>query len=267
MLIDMFSPHWLDELTDRASGLDASNRLFLLVDGAFVPGLHKVIQTDRKLLLFALLPGCSDSARDVSPFLVPYDPDEKELSALLRRCNRWPMLSLVETTESIEELAARLAAWCVVEAEGQRFNFRFPDTRRLPAIVQTLTQEQRGSFAGRIKRWTYVDRAGQWKDLPNLRYAEPVAADPVLDARQFARLVDDSRADEFMVLLRNRGNDVFRAPSRSHALLSVALRTASIAQLPEDDVPQWCEWFWKQVQVHDDSAAALLMQDWMSRST
>jgi hypothetical protein len=267
MLIDIFSTRWIEELNERASGLDASSRLFLLIDGAFVPGLHNVIRVDQKALLFALLQGCNETAQDVSPFLVSYDPNEKQLRALLQRCNRWPMLSLIETAESMEELAVRLAAWCVVEADGQRFNFRFPDTRRLPAIIETLTQQQRGSFAGRIKRWTYVDRAGQWKDLSNVSCAEPVAADPVLDAHQFARLVDDRRADEFMVSLRNRGYDVFKAPSRSHSLLTVALRTASIAQLADDDIPQWCEWVWRQYQIHDDTAAALLMQSWMNRST
>jgi hypothetical protein len=67
---------------------------------------------------------------------------------LLDKCSGWPMMCAIETPESQAELAARLAAWCVVEVDDQRFNFRFPDTRRLPAIFDALTPTQRAEFAG-----------------------------------------------------------------------------------------------------------------------
>lgn len=79
-------------------------------------------------------------------------------------------------------------------------------------------------------------------------------------------LVDDSRADELLVLLRDRGHDVYGSPSRSHALLAIALRAAFAARLGEDDVPQWCEWFWKHDTLHDDIAAASLLQSWRKES-
>jgi hypothetical protein len=262
MLIDNFSDRWIEELNQFASNRDASEQLFLLVDGAFSPGLHRMIESDEKALLFALRPGCNNAVRDASPFLVPYSPNEKKLRTLLKRCNRWPMLSAIVTTESLHSFAMRLAAWCVVEADGQRFNFRFPDTRRLPAILQTLTPPQRGALSGPMKRWTYIDRSGRWKTLPHLECAEHTPIDPVLDAHQFACLLDDSRADELMVLLRNRGHDVFKTPSRSHALLTVAVKAAFAAKLDDDEMPRWCAWYWKKDQLYDDTAAAFQMQSW-----
>lgn len=262
MLTDNFSAGWIEELNQYASSLEVSSQLFLLLDGAFLPGLHRIVRTDRIALLFALRPGCSEAARDASPFLVPYDPNDKRLRTLLQRCHRWPMLSVIETAERLNSLAVRLAAWCVVEADGQRFNFRFADTRRLPAIFQTLTPIQRGAFSGPMKRWTYINRGGQWKALPHLGCEEHTSPAPVLDAHQFAYLVDDSRVDELTVLLRHRGHDVFKTPSRSHALLTVAVKAASMAKLADDEMPRWCEWFWKQDQLYDDTAALLQMQTW-----
>jgi hypothetical protein len=75
---------------------------------------------------------------------------------------------------------------------------------------------------------------------------------------QFAALVDDSRIDESLVLLRDRGHDVYRRPSRSHALLAEALCAAAKAGLDERELLGWCEWFWRQDQLScSDTAEAL----------
>lgn len=126
---------------------------------------HKKLASERKAVLFALLPGCSEEAADASPFLTPFDPADKTLKALLRRCDRWPMLSVIATPESIEQLVRRLSAWCVIEVDGQAFNFRFPDTRRLPAIVDVLNPTQRAQFLGPATGWTYIGRNGCWHAL------------------------------------------------------------------------------------------------------
>lgn len=266
MLIDAFAEGWIEHLNECATALHSSSCLYLLIDGAFIPGLHKSLPPDRKALLFASLPGCSEVSKDASPLLVAYERDDKQRKALLQRCTRWPMLSAIETPESLYRLAARLAAWCVVEADGQCFNFRFPDTRRLPAIFKALTLQQRAAFTGPMKRWSYMSRDGRWMDLPVEGEGDDGVADPVLDERQFASLVDDGRADELLVLLRDRGHDVFGSPSRSHALLTIALRAALVAGLDEDDVFPWCEWSWKHDQLHDDTDPASLLQSWRKES-
>jgi len=266
MLIDAFCDGWTEEMDQRERTLGRSCQLVLLVDGAFIAGLHKSVEVDQKALLFASLPGCSELAMDASPFLTRYRRDRRELRTLLQRCNRWPMLSAIETPESLEHLATRLAAWCVVEADGLRFNLRFPDTRRLPAIFATMTPQQRAAFAGPMQRWSYIGRNGHWSDLPlHGRDGEGVA-EPILDERQFANLVDDSGVDERLVLLRDRGHDVFRRPSRSYALLVTALRAARVGRLADEDVLLWCEWFWKQDELHDDQATVSLLQSWRKES-
>jgi hypothetical protein len=266
MFIDAFAQDWLDDLDARAEQIAPSHRLYLLLDGAFVPGLHKMLARDRKVSLFAALPSCTRQAVDASPFLTPFDSADKTLRSLLRRCNRWPMVSVIETPESLEQLARRLSAWCVVESDGQNFNFRFPDTRRLPAIFSTLNPEQRARFAGPAQSWSYVGRDGQWCKLRVEGSGTEIVVDPILDEHQFAILVGDSEADELMVLLSDRGHDVLHHPSRSHALLSSALRAARIAGLTDEELPGWCEWFWQEDQLCEEPDVAAMLQTWRRTS-
>ena len=236
--------------------------VYLLIDGAFAPGLHKLLEENAKSLLFESLPGCTGETKDVSPFLTLWNADDKRLRNLLRRCDRWPMVSAIETPESRKELSGRLAAWCIVEADGLRFNFRFPDTRRLPAIFRTLTRAQRAQMAGPAVRWSYVSRDGQWRELEVAASATGIASEPTLDQHQFGTLVDDSRADELMTLLPDRGHDPYRHSSRSHALLTAALQAAARAKLGDRLTVKWCEWFWQADQLHDASSTATLLADW-----
>lgn len=262
MLIDAFNENCLDLLDTRAAELTAQNRLYLLIDGAFVPGLHKTLPTESKSLLFASLPGFSDDAADASPFLTPYIHDDKRMRSLLRRCSGWPMLSLVETPESLAQLAARLSAWCIVEADDQRFNFRFPDTRRLPAIFRTLDFAQRAQFAGPAVRWSYIGRDSGWYELDVAGVDAESMTNPVLDRRQFAALVDDSRVDEMLLRLGDRGYEVGKHPSVSHARVAAALLVAVLARLVDDDDLDWCEWYWRHAETGQDCAANAAFQIW-----
>lgn len=267
MFIDAFSIQWLDDLHARAAQLAPADRLYVLVDGAFVPGLHKKLASERKAILFALLPGCSEEAGNASPFLTPFDPADKTLKALLQRCDRWPMLSVIATPESLGQLARRLAAWCVIEGDGQVFNFRFPDTRRLPAIVDVLNPIQRAQFLGPATGWTYIGRDGCWHALSVESSSECAADKPVLDERQFAVLAGDSHADELMALLGDRGHEVYSRPSRTHALLSAALGAARKAGMGDHSLIEWCEWFWKQDLLCEEAAVANMLQTWRRTSS
>lgn len=257
MLIDVYDDTWFDGLGARLAALPSGQGLHLLIDGAFVPGLHRQVKLERKSVLFESLPGCNAGTKDVSPFLVPFEGADRQMRALLERCERWPMVSLIETPEPLEALARRLAAWCIVEADGQRFNFRFADARRLPAIFRTLNARQRAELAGPALSWSYVTRFGGWDELVLEAGASGIAAAPELDPRQFAALVDDSRIDELLALLRDRGHDVYRRPSRSHALLAEAL-TAAGDGLDDRELLGWCEWFWRQDQLSCSDTAEVL---------
>lgn len=263
MFIDAYNDGWFNVLRARRVELPARHRLYLLIDGAFVPGLYKQVRLGDIALLFDALPACTTQAKDVSPFLIPFLVDDKHFRALLAQCEGWPMVSLIETTEPIEALAQRLSAWCIVEADGQRFNFRFADTRRLPAIHRTLDERQRAQLAGPARRWSYVTREGGWADLAlSAGDQVDVAAAAVLDERQFAALVDDSRLDELLSLLHDRGHEVDRHPSRSHALLAQAFHAAAAANLGDSELLGWCEWFWRHDQLSGNETVIAALSDW-----
>lgn len=243
MLIDSFQSDWQSDLNRRHESLPPGARAVLLIDGAFVPKIFRQLGSAcMPVLLFEFLPACSKEAKDVSPFVVSFDPKDKSLVRLLARCSGWPMLSVLTTHESVEQLAKRLAAWCIVEVDGQNFNFRFPDTRRLPVIFETLTQQQRRELIGNAIEWHYIRRDGRWSSLP----LEPsttslsISDKAILDASQFGRLVKDSEPDEMWVQLLDRGVRTRLLPSQRHALLSNALQAADKDELDEILKIAWC---------------------------
>jgi len=243
MLIDPFLPKWQSDLNRLHTALPHGASLMLLIDGAFVPKTFQQLGNEcQPILLFELLPGCSREAKDVSPFIVQFAPRDKSLARLLSRCSGWPMLSALATYESAEELAKRLAAWCIVEADGQSLNFRFPDTRRLPAIFDTLTQQQRGELLGNAIGWHYIGREGGWSSLPLEPSTIPLSIPDktTLNVRQFGQLLKDSEPDEMWVQLLDRGVQTNLLPSQRHALLSNALHVADKNGLGDLLKIAWC---------------------------
>lgn len=267
MYIDAYSSDWFDAIQARIEQRPSTLATYLLVDGAFVPGLHRQGTFERKALLFESLPACTKKTKDVSPFLIPVEGAGKPIRRMLEQCNRWPMVSVIDTSEPMEALSQRLAAWCIVEADGQRFNFRFPDTRRLPGIHRALSATQRGQLLGPAVRWSYVARDGRWAELPTEPVASDIASDPVLDPRQFAALVDDSRIDELLSLLSSRGRAVYRQPSRSHSLLAEAFRVAAHARLADDEMLDWCDWCWMHDQLLGEASAESALAAWRSTTS
>jgi hypothetical protein len=218
---------------------------------------------DAPRLLFEELPGCNDKTRDVSPFLVRYHGTNPALNALLGKCSGFPMVSAIETIESQPELAARLAAWSVVQVDGQHFNFRFPDTRRLQGIFDALTSKQRSEFAGPATRWSYVDRSGVWQELPVNGMPGPIAAQPELDDQQFAVLVADSEADEVIAMLQYRGH-VTGQHSRCYSSVSRALKIARRSALDLTSKVSWCERCLLDGLDEGDTQAAMQLAQWAS---
>jgi hypothetical protein len=246
MLIDKFQDQWLDRLNVHADGAKDTSNTYLLIDGVFIPGFYRLVNavlpsSDSLTLLFESLPACSDSTRAVSPFITPYATSNKRLQNLLRQCSGWPMVSAVETTESQSELTARLAAWCVVEADKSRFNLRFPDTRRLAGIYEVLTAKQQMELSGPATRWSYVDRYGSWADLKVMGTPSSMTDRPELDAEQFAQLVSASEVDEVISLLANRGYVNISRASHTYTAVSIALRSANVAGLDPRLKVDWCE--------------------------
>jgi hypothetical protein len=246
MLIDKFDDQWLDQLNANVQGAKDSNKTYLLIDGVFIPGFYRSVNAvlpspDSTTLLFDSLPACSDATRLVSPFIAPYAPCNHRLQILLRQCSGWPMVSALETPEIQSELTARLAAWCVVQADNGRFNLRFPDTRRLAEIYEVLAEKQRMELSGPATRWSFVDRFGGWVDLKVMGAPSSTANLPTLDRNQFVQLVNASKVDEVVSILANRGYGITGRASRTYTTVSIALRSAKIAGLDPKLNVEWCE--------------------------
>jgi len=243
MLIDPYQAGWELELAKWHTALPKDMNLFLLVDGAFVQGLFRQLAgVCKPVLLFESLPGCAEETRDVSPFLVPFSADERSLARVLGRCNGQPMLSAIATTDNIERLGQQLAAWCIVEVDGQCFNLRFPDTRWLPAIVDVLTSAQRYAFVGDACSWHFIGRDGAWHSLPLQAHVDPSSEveRAVLNEVQFTQLVVDSESDEMWSRLQYRGVDWYGLPSHRHQLLSGSIALAREHGLDETLTLRWC---------------------------
>lgn len=263
MMIDPYNETWPAQLEEKLKQMRDGANMYLLIDSAFVPGLFRSRELEGKIaLLFEALPACSEAARDVSPFLVPVECVTRSLAWLLNKCSGWPMVSAVETTESLTELCSRLAAWCVIEVDNQRFNFRFPDTRRLPKIFATLTPQQRVELTGPASQWSYIGRDGHWNQLNVDGAAAEVAAQPVLDDAQFCALVGDSEPDEVLVQLAYQGFEPTGLPSLHHAIVCMALRIADVGKLVQELRVDWCEFVLKNQKTLNESDAESSLAEW-----
>jgi hypothetical protein len=267
MLTDPYDDNWLDTLQQRARALSPARKLHVLIDGAFGPGLHRRLPAGRYALLFEGLPGSGRSTLDVSPFVLPFSPDDRDVNAVLRGCQGWPMVNVIETPEPWQDLAARLAAWCVIEADGQRFNLRFADTRRLPAVLKTLTASQRRQFAGPAVSWSYIARDGTWHTLALDGADEHIASDPQLDEAQFGALVEDSRADEILARLAASPDCGAFLPSKAYTLISSALASARKIGLTDRDLVGWCDWLWTRGGPGDTEDMTGLVDMWKAHAS
>lgn len=262
MFIDSFQDNWLDVLAKRTAALPDYINLYLLLDGVFVPGIYRTRPfadsgESAVHLLFEVLPGCTDAVKDVSPFLVSIRETDgslvHRLPSRLSPCSGFPMVSAIATTESLDKLGQRLAAWCVIENDGQRFNFRFPDTRRLPGLYGALNPGQRVQFCGPMIFWTYIGRDGAWADLEVAGQKSDIASNPQLGDEQFGRMVEDSAADEVLFRLAYRGFAPVGSHCVLHATVSSALITAREAELDEDLRAEWCEYIIRNGRGHDSA--------------
>jgi len=251
MYISTYEETWLSDMDDLAQQTVAAGRnLYLLVDGAFSPGLYRHFQYLDIKLLFRSLPGCDAKADDVSPFLVGYEGGGAVKRAL-QRCSGWPMISLIDSAEPLELLAERLSRWCIVEADNQFFNLRYADTRRLPAIYSTLTAQQRSNMLGDARSLWFMGRDGKWALLPiKAAAAEAVTTDiPRLDIHQYSRLIEDSITDEILSVLKDRGHAVESAPFRYYRSVVDAVSVAG-GDLDWYDLVQWVDDWMSSTGVH-----------------
>jgi hypothetical protein len=275
MRIDPYDQDWMAQLTAAAASLKPPHQLHMLVDAAFVPGLHRSLPSPATpevapRLLFEALPSCGPETQDVSPLLLLVDEArlaDKGFKQWLSQCDGLPMLHAIVTTDSIQAFGMRLEQWCVVHADGDRFNFRFPDTRRIAGIYQHLNPSQRAHLVGPATSWHYMGRDGRWKTLPELPMqasAEPL--DTRLTAQQFAALLSDSEADSVLLVLDDRGYAWTQPHSINHATVQTALDLADRSSLDEPTKVNWCEACLSDSQLLNVGRPLENLQRWLAEN-
>lgn len=266
-LICEHAPEWLDVLHEEIESVRRNwpdAHVYALLDCAFVERTHAAIQKHRlpSRSLYDLSDKPSRELQAVSPTLMPLTLEgESRWRDVLRLTDGWPMLSLIVTPEPLDDLAQRLSQWCVVNADGQPFVFRFPDTRRLPAVVDVLTPAQHGAFFGPALAWRYRTRSAQWAELPLPATPLPPADQVKLDAQQSAELINESEADEIMAYFSVYDPAVMRQyhPAAAHKLVMHGLKRADRYGIADADRVQWCRMVLQQPKLEQIPAAISLL--------
>ncbi|MEN7431962.1 DUF4123 domain-containing protein [Chromobacterium sp. TRC.1.1.SA] len=204
-LIHSFDIEGLSGLLQQHGPLGEDQHQYLLFDGALNP---KLLQHLRRSgapwrSVFTQSDDGDEQLMAASPLLMEWQAfQQAEAERLLRQCDGLPMVSVWRSKESLPELAARLLPWCVVKADDQHFNLRFPDTRRLEDIVGVLDDEQGGQFFGPATLCAAPSRFGGWKTLPLPSKAEPPAEKVKLSAEQTLALIRAGEPDETLFQLQ-----------------------------------------------------------------
>jgi hypothetical protein len=266
-LIDRHQPGWLDSFQDQVANLWEKwpeANVFALLDCVFADQCHVAIKKHRlpSRSLYDLSNDPSPVLQAVSPTLVPLTtaniPAWREV---LRLTDGMPMLSMIATPESIDALAQRLHPWCIVNADGEHYVFRFPDTRRLPGVVGVMTPRQHGAFFGPAHAWHHRTRSAQWAELP-LPEASFSPVDAVkLNAEQFAQLIADSEADTIISHLHTYEPALIQPyhPALAHDLIAQGLKRADHYGIEDRDRIEWCGLFLKQPEMDCMPQAAPLL--------
>jgi len=256
-VINHFADDCVDQLLTMVAG--SQNPCHLLIDGVFLESLQSVLRgwptpISNQCALFNERANGDTQTLAASPWLLPIAGDAPAVRELLVRCDRLPAVTLIRSPSNITTLLGRLKRWTVVNCGGVHFNFRYPDTRRLPGVFSVMTKTQRSSLFGN-DAWSYIGRDGRWHHLPSC--SAPMdgrttsfedSADPELTDAQFATLLSDSEADEQLAVVwldlpENAPARTTALPSEVHEWTKSALAQAdrlTITDMPERT--RLCAW-------------------------
>lgn len=208
-MIDRFPPDWQIGLQETltqwlASAPDA--HIHLLLDAAHLPGVlnkPEIKQFDH-INLFQHKGISRDAAgHALSPVLLTYSSQNQAgFLQLLNHADGLPMLSLWHTPETLEQLAERLAAWCIVKTPDQPLMLHFADTRILPVLVEQLDDEQSGHFLGPAITVLYQQRDGALQAITPKQPAQAAVQQVSLSDQQVQNLLAASEADGMLSALR-----------------------------------------------------------------
>lgn len=240
MDINMFPSGWKVSLHTR---LQAFRRqfpeahIYALIDGVFDESCYPLLKRTQHLryeALFSGAPGANEETLPISPLLVEFDDTARfTWERLLEKTNGHPALSLIVTPEPLQQLAARLASWCIVDAADYTVALSFADTRILPQLFKILTAQQLGQFCGPAHHWQYVTRKADWSDLTLPGEALPAALGISLSEQQCAQLMRAAEGDGILFQVRATSPRLLEphTAEHAHALIEYWLGCADHARL------------------------------------
>lgn len=198
----------------------SGGRWFALLDKAFDHGSKSTLRWPHQTE--AIYKG-TDDIEAMSPTLLALsthssDVLAQEMARLLRHCQGRPMLSFVQTTLEMTDLAT---AWQDVKwvhtEDGQRFLLRLADTRVLSSFAQALQPHNWERICKPLLAWHIVDRVGALQPLKTpmcvLNQAEtPKPHEPLgafqINDKELASLLDAAQPDVLINALFEQIPDV-----------------------------------------------------------
>ena len=235
-LIDPYAEEWLAAVDAWLMQRQASHpdcHIVALIDGAFcaetlLPWLQAELSSAQWLPLYHDLSQADERTLSISPQLVDIGAiSAAQRSALVKMTDSKPMLSVMATPESLQEIAARLAPFRIISLQQQRYLLRFADTRLLPEVCAVWRDEEFQQFIGPTQAWYYIDRTAQWRRLPMrqpseamITFSPPVQFDEARWARLFKASTPDRLIDDMAPALYER----WEKPSARHAWVKAQLQ-------------------------------------------
>jgi len=169
---------------------------YVLLDASFSPGLPERLSRWVEAGDFCSLYAGryeGDGLDQVAPYLLrlPWVPALRKplCEKLMRVTQGKPMLNLLRSEASLEQLAGHLSAQIeAVNAEGKAYLLRLADTRSFAALMEVLAPAQRQRLLAGIRRWAYVDRSGALRQIEGSPDFDPDA-----DTRPYLIAADQHR--------------------------------------------------------------------------
>ena len=151
---------------------------------------------------------------ELGPRLIPLDrlPSEK-MQRFLSASDGVPALSFVEllAPEGIPQLQSLVWLGEAKTADGMQMYCRYTDTRILPVLLNTLTDDQTAVLAGSIRRWAWVNREGRLNQKI-FAATKAVSDEPLpplsFEDQQFSSLMQAAEADLIFSMLHESSPEI-----------------------------------------------------------
>ena len=244
--INTLADDFFDQLAQaaiEAQNADQTLTIYALIDTAFFmldksskksTWLDQAVSIYRDTELAALC--------EASPHLIAINLLEKntqlQLRKILNACNGKPMLSIIASPLSIDDLTNRFKPFLEISAEDeQSFVLRFADTRILPVLDGILCDEQLPEWRHGISHWWYPNRHGNLVSLPEYATQNPSkklkTAHLKLTQSRFNQLIEAGDADAVLdaIFDQNPAFLVEKKPSHFYTMiqqLQIPIRTFEI---------------------------------------